>query len=460
MIWIWQSRDSTNVALHRTQRLLVRLREEKAALLDRVLLLESAAGLSSSTPSCLSSSTIPTSALAREFPLLYPPGPPISLSDRPRTKPKLTTASDLSSAAYDAPLEPPLPAEGQAPPRERSRALKTLVAAEKLRDDVEARRRAAGYGPAENHFAAVAVLGLEGSRVANQVERLLRGEVVELGEPQSRASGSAAASSSSNKRRRESSSGGGGGRNKRAESIAAPTPLAVETTAISALPNPFAAYSAPPPSAPPQPQSAPASTAAPAPEVSMSDASPATSQVQPAPSSSTNYVAASSSVPAGTAFSPIQTPQLQDEPAHSSYFGSPAGSSFSYDDASTGAGAGVGGGDVKPVLPPINPDPNPAPPPSVGVPTRGAPRVPPPPPSTFASSVPQPQPQPRKHRKSDVPPEQRMIKPKKLKTHGITSGTYPIPFVPRTPTGEPVLPMPAGIMVLRKLGSSFLISLL
>ncbi|ORY91602.1 F/Y-rich N-terminus-domain-containing protein, partial [Leucosporidium creatinivorum] len=56
----------------------------------------------------------------------------------------------------------------------------------------------------------------------------------------------------------------------------------------------------------------------------------------------------------------------------------------------------------------------------------------------------------RKHRKIEG---EKTIKPKRLKTHGITSGTYQIPHVPRNPDGTPRLPIPIGIMILRKLGT-------
>lgn len=60
------------------------------------------------------------------------------------------------------------------------------------------------------------------------------------------------------------------------------------------------------------------------------------------------------------------------------------------------------------------------------------------------------QPKERKHRKIEG---EKTVKPKRLKTHGITSGTYAIPHIPRNPDGTPRLPLPIGIMILRKLGS-------
>ena len=47
LIGEWQSRDEANLALHRAQQVIVRLRQQKEALLDRVLELEAAAGLTS-----------------------------------------------------------------------------------------------------------------------------------------------------------------------------------------------------------------------------------------------------------------------------------------------------------------------------------------------------------------------------------------------------------------------------
>ncbi|KAK4700433.1 hypothetical protein P7C70_g5814, partial [Phenoliferia sp. Uapishka_3] len=188
------SRDETALALFRAQKLIVRLREDKSSLLDRVLLLESAAGLTSSQVSAALESTYKNDR-ERDFPLLHPPTLP-SLEDRSRTLPALTTSTDLTHSSYNAPLGPP-PTPLSYPPRSRSQHIITAVAAQKLRDSNEARRIAKGLPKAT--FPAVSVLGLEGSDVASIVERALAGERFEP-------AGSSSGATGTNKRRRESTS--------------------------------------------------------------------------------------------------------------------------------------------------------------------------------------------------------------------------------------------------------------
>jgi hypothetical protein len=172
------------MALFRAQKLIVRLREEKSALLDRVLELESAAGLPepeialSRDPASLTDSQ-------RDFPLLSPPTLP-SLADRPRPTPSaVTTTTDLTSATYTNPVVPP-PLSQSLPPRQRSIHMSSTLAAQHLRDNADARRIARGLPIAP--YPIVAVLGLEGSVIAGDVERAFNGEAPRTVERKSKSS--------------------------------------------------------------------------------------------------------------------------------------------------------------------------------------------------------------------------------------------------------------------------------
>lgn len=162
----------------------MRLREEKSALLDRVLALETAAGLPepeiplSRDPASLTDSQ-------RDFPLLNPPALP-SLADRPRpAPPAVTTTTDLTSATYTNPVVPP-PLSQSLPPRQRSIHMASTLAAQRLRDDAEARRIARGLPIPP--YPVVAVLGLEGSVIAGDVERAFKGEAPRNSERKSKSS--------------------------------------------------------------------------------------------------------------------------------------------------------------------------------------------------------------------------------------------------------------------------------
>lgn len=131
--------------------------------------MESAAGLTTDELN-----RVQATASTSEFPLLDPPST-ISLKPRPRALPVITTSTDLSHSNYNAPIGPsPLPSSY--PPRQRSAHLISTIAASKLKENSEARRIARGL-PKVN-FPIVSVLGLEGSRVAEAVERALAGEVM------------------------------------------------------------------------------------------------------------------------------------------------------------------------------------------------------------------------------------------------------------------------------------------
>jgi hypothetical protein len=248
--------------------------------------------------------------------------------------PLLTTATELNDDSYNKPLEPPLPPLSVAP-RFRSRHYVSSIAANKLRNDADARRAALGYP--KPTFPAVAVLGLEGTSIASQVERILNGEEVVVQDAPSA------------KRRRESSSTGAKGKAKEAVTSAA-------GQALHSLPNPFAFGGAAAPPAPlPTMSPGPSGTASPAPQ--------------------------------GLSMEGSQSPVFSD--------------SFDEDD-------------LKPHL-------------------------------ADMISVPPPK-KPRKQHKLDG------LKPKKVRQHGITSGTFTIPHIPRNPDGTAKLPITAGMMLIKNLG--------
>lgn len=154
--------------MHRAQKQIHRLNEEKSSLLERVLQLESAAG---SLPEHLipanSSSTQTTS-------LLNPPALP-SLEDEPRKTPKITTSTDLSSSTYNAPTGPaPLP--HHYPPRLRSEVLKSYLIAQQIQEDDSKKDKVLSLDRAR--WSTITTLGLRGAGIAENVEKALRGEQV------------------------------------------------------------------------------------------------------------------------------------------------------------------------------------------------------------------------------------------------------------------------------------------
>lgn len=288
-----------------------------------MLLLESAAGLTADEVSAAQEVAHRTDR-EHDFPLLYPPTLP-SLEERPRALPQLTTSTDLTTSTYNAPLGPP-PLSLACPPRDRSAHITAAVAAQKLRDSNGARRIARGLPNAP--FPVVAALGLEGSAVAELVERALAGEQLEPAH-------------GGTKRRRESSGPeptshavGTGGMGKG---------RAYAHQSVAFLPNPFAGAGA---SSEPRPV---APTAALDTEMDLA-----------------------------TPNSTLDGEQDDDGDAPTA---GPSGS--------------------------------------------------------------------RTHPKADAA---GTTKTRRLKGHGITSGTFQIPFVQRNPDGSPVLPLALGVMVLRKLG--------
>ncbi|GAA5927952.1 uncharacterized protein JCM15063_006042 [Sporobolomyces koalae] len=228
-----EARDEASLSLFRAQKLIHRLREDKSALLDRVLELEVAAGITSADVLATHEADLRTER-ERAFPLLNPPDLP-SMEDRARPLPVLTTSTDFSNSTYNDPVGPaPLPKSF--PPRQRSLHLQSAIAAQRLRDDYDAKLAAQGLERAA--FPTVAALGLQGSSIALTVERALAGETLEPVEHAQAARG--------NKRRRESSSGragsGAGSGAKSRANAAAINNIVVpqEPSTLQYLPNPFA----------------------------------------------------------------------------------------------------------------------------------------------------------------------------------------------------------------------------
>lgn len=365
-----QSRDDASLALHRAQKLIHRLREDKSALLDRVIELEMAAGLTSQDVSVLRDESYRTEH-ERAFPLLHPPVLP-SLEDRPRKLPVLTTNTDMSGDDYNKPLGPaPLPKTFS--PRQRSQHLRTAVAAQKLRDEYNAQRIA--HGLPRPTFPAVAVLGLQGSTIAANVERALSGETLEVVSDGPRGG----------KRRREDSQGAGGRRSGRPSTGAEPAVPAFD------LPNPFASIGAAVPvgatMARNNAEALAAATAAEAPPVAA-----------PAP---------------GPLPVPSSTPAAPPPPAP------PAGDidvAMDDDAASVGSAEALAeddGGDYKPRV--------------YSAPASG-----------------------KRGRKSET----GASRPKKVRQHNLTSGTFAIPHIARNADGTPRLPLSLGIIQVRALGST------
>lgn len=160
-----------------------------------------------------------------DFPLLDPPELP-SLSDRTRRAPIVNNSTDLTSSTYHAPLDPSPPATSL-PPRLRSQHFLSAVAAQKLRDNNDARRIARGLPVVP--FPAVAILGLQGSYVAADVERALSGEAIREPDPRTVAS---------SKRKREST---GEHASSKGKGKAVEAGRAV-STGLRDLPNPFASF--------------------------------------------------------------------------------------------------------------------------------------------------------------------------------------------------------------------------
>lgn len=289
-----------------------------------------------------------------EFPLLHPPSLP-SLEDRPPELPVITTSSDLTHATYRDPIGPPV-ASTSLPPRQRSLHLLSTLAAQKLRDSNEARRNALGLP--RNSFPAVAVLGLEGSTIAENVERALSGEIL-VSAAALKEKEEAKRAQKAEKAARAEANGHEHSSKGKGKEIAAP-PL----NSLRDLPNPFsggAGASIPPPAVP---------------------------IVVPAP-----IEAPQNLLSLGAGY--MKAKQEFEE------VGSPAGSTMSYDE-------------------------------------DGMSRIPEEAPA-------------RKHRKAE-PGEK--VKTKRLRPTGITTGTWPIPFVTRNSDGSPKLPMPVGIMTLTNLGGT------
>ncbi|GAA5927700.1 hypothetical protein JCM3775_006058 [Rhodotorula graminis] len=378
------SRDDAHLALYRAQKLIARLRDDKSSLLDRVVELELAAGLTSADVAHLRDQAL-RSERELAFPLLHPPTP-LSMADRARPRPVLTTSTDLANDQYNAPIGPaPLPKT--LAPRQRSHHLRTAVAAQKLRDDYDAQRVA--HGLPRPAFPAVAVLGLEGSSIALNVERAMSGvELVPAAE--------VAAAARAGKRPRESSSGVSGGAaarprgRARRSSFSQPTAAAaasaagaVDAPTYNNLPNPFAAVGAVPLGSTMARNNAEAIAAA-----GPSDAH-----------ASAVAAAAGAAAPEAS----VEPDSVMDDAASVGSGEHGEGEGFLDED----------GGDYKPAAR-----------------RAGA-------------------------RKSDTGAagDGKLFKPKKVKQHNLTTGTFSIPPIARNPDGSVRLPASVGIMQIKSLGT-------
>ncbi|GAA5986766.1 hypothetical protein JCM10908_000887 [Rhodotorula pacifica] len=365
-----QSRDNASLSLFRAQKLIARLRDDKSALMDRVIELEMAAGVTSYDVAALQDQTLKSEREAA-FPLLHPPILP-SLEDRPQKPPVLTTNTEMTGDDYNKPSGPaPLPKTF--PPRQRSQPLRTAIAAQKLRDEHTAQRIALALPPPS--FPAVAVLGLAGSAVAHNVERALAGESFDAVASTSADTGPRGA-----KRRRESSTGVGSGSGRARGGRASAAATDSSAPGFNNLPNPFALAGAIPVGAPMSRNNADAIAAA------------APVGATPAPAAPTATVPAEP-----TPVAPSGDIDVAMD-----------------DNASVGSGEGAAeedGGDYKPAT-------------GAGAKRGGG-------------------------RKSDT----GAAKPKKVRQHGLTSGTFSIPPIPRHADGTPVMPIMAGIMSIRNLGT-------
>lgn len=370
------SRDDAQLALFRAQKLVTRLRDDKASLLDRVVELELAAGLTSADVAALRDQSR-RSERELAFPLLHPPALP-SLADRPRQLPVLTTSTELANDQYNAPLGPaPLPKT--LPPRQRSHHLRTTIAAQKLRDESDAQRVAQGLPrPA---FPAVSLLGLEGSSVALNVERALAGEALV---PAASLMTAAEPAARGNKRRREGSSGAGGaGARGKSRAGAGPAAASGDAPTFNNLPNPFAAVGAVP----------------------------------------LGSAMARNNAEALAAAAPSQSPVVAPVAALA---GSAEPDMTMDDGASVASGDGLAeddGGDYKPGA-------------RAG---RGGARR-----SDFGVAG----------GGAGAAGDNKLVKPKKIKQHNLTSGTFSIPPIPRNADGSIRLPTSVGIMQIKSLGSA------
>ncbi|GAA5821974.1 hypothetical protein JCM11251_004805 [Rhodosporidiobolus azoricus] len=403
-----ESRDDASLALFRAQKLIHRLRDEKSSLLDRVVQLEVAAGLTTHDVSLVRDQSL-QSERELAFPLLHPPVEP-SLAERPLKAPVLRTDTDLTNPNYNKPIGvPPLP-ETLAP-RQRSHHLRTAIAAQKLRDGRDAQRAAVGLS--KPSFPAVAVLGLEGSTVAANVERALAGEALEPIQ---------ASAARGNKRRRESSSGVGA-RGGRARSSIAPSQLVAANeppAPVANLPNPFAAFGTSIPvgetmsrnnaealaaesaSATVAPQFAVPSPVAPPPAAMPSI--PVNEEALPPAAPLQNHVPAPApSAPVSAAPTPLPT-TADDEYVSN------------FDDAAFS----------EPDIPPEDDDMDDYKPKQRRTAARKSAALP-----------------------GDAPGQSR---PKKVRAHGLTTQTHNIPPIARNEDGSARLPINAGIAVIRQLG--------
>lgn len=132
-----------------------------------MLALESAAGLTAAEVEAAQQRPA-ESAEAQSYPLLHPPSV-ISLADRSLRPSGVSTTQNQDLAMDDSKPKPT-----SLPPRLRSEVFMTELATQKLRESDDAKR--AAHALTRGAHAAVAILGVEGSYIAENVERALAGE--------------------------------------------------------------------------------------------------------------------------------------------------------------------------------------------------------------------------------------------------------------------------------------------
>jgi hypothetical protein len=375
----------------RAQKLIHRLREDKSSLLDRVLELEIAAGITSTD---VQTSQLVEQRTERElqFPLLNPPDLP-SMEDRPRPLPVLTTSTDFTNSNYNAPLGPQLLPKSF-PPRQRSQHLQSAIAAQRLRDDYDSRLAAQGLQRAS--FPTVAALGLQGSNVALNVELALAGEQLEVVSRDPTQQQSHVQPSRSNKRRRQSSAG----KLQAAQSIQVPQQQQFEPQqpTLQYLPNPFATVGAVPEGSIMARNSAEALAAA--------------------------QANAAAEMQQQLAHNPYEIPVTSSGGGGEGGGTNLVGGDFEMEEGGNGSGGSEGGRseeeDYKPNIG------------GVGGATSGGRRG---------------------GRQSQGP--DKPSRSKRAKGSVLAPGIVTIPFVPRNADGTPRLPLAAGIMTLTNLGGKF-----
>jgi hypothetical protein len=224
-----KERDENGHALFRAQKTILKLREEKYALLDRVLLLEAAAGLAPGAIG-LAEAKARLDDRERQFTRLNPPPLPF-VEDRFRALPLLTTVSDFTSPAYNQSTQPPH-APASLPPRLRSHHLTTTIAAKSLEETRRFQRVARGLP--QSKYAATVIFGP--GEVAARPVRLRREK------------------KQSEDKRAPAESRSTSAKPPAHQIIESPVPVPDSIKALNLLPNPFSIsnpFESPPPQLPP-----------------------------------------------------------------------------------------------------------------------------------------------------------------------------------------------------------------